>query len=282
MTCDNILFKSFFCVAFLFATLSVFASEDHIQAAPSDFVVVTTEKCGTHLLTTAIEKLLNKPVYHWFINYRSPEEVQQKLDYAKKNHLFLQMHLLPKQDLIDLLHKNNHKVIFLIRDPRDQMVSLVHYVESGWEYGPKVNGKRFGPLSFSDKLLEVITGKRYGASALKNITGRKLPWLKQSRDFVYVVRFENLVGVEGGGTRELQLMEMRNIAQFLGLNLSDEEIDHRSQHIFGKNGETATFRKGQIGEWKKSFKPKHVQAFKEVFGKELIEMGYAKNFNWFN
>ena len=196
-----------------------FWSLEPIQAAPCDFVVVTPEKCGTHLLTTAIHKLLNKQARHWFINYQDPAEIQQKLNMAKNDHFFLQMHLLPKQNIINLLRQKNHKVIFLIRDPRDQMVSLVHYLDSGWAYGPNVNGKRFGPLPFSEKLLEVITGKRYGLSALKDITERKLPWMKQSPDFVYVVHFENLVGAEGGGSRELQLMELRNIAQFLGYNI---------------------------------------------------------------
>ena len=242
------------------------------------FIVITLEKCGTHLLTSAIERLLNKTAHHWYVRYRHPDQVIERLDQADNKDWFLQTHSLPTKDLIDLLKKNEYKVVFLIRDPRDQMVSLVHYLESGWEYGPKIDDKHFGPLPFNEKLLEVITGMRYGVSALKDVMGRKLPWIYQSPDFVHIVRFENLVGAEGGGCNELKLLEMRLLAQFLEVNLSDEQIHKRSQNIFGQD--PTTFRKGKMGQWKKTFKQVHCNAFKDVFGKELIELGYETDLNW--
>lgn len=65
-----------------------------------------------------------------------------------------------------------------------------------------------------------------------------------------VVRFENLVGPKGSGSEILQKNEVKRIANYLELTVSDEEIEEVCQKLFGG---TKTFKKGQIGTWKSKF-----------------------------
>ncbi len=243
------------------------------------FMLITPEKCGTHLLMKALEQLLNKQTVNiWDHNLPSPQLLSTLIQ-AELENKYVHMHANPSKQMIALLKKQNYKVIFLIRDPRDQALSLLHYIDKGWSLRTLNPKGPYSSLSFNDKLLEIITGNRYGTSGVKHAIGEKLGWMSLESDFVYTVRFENLVGAEGGGHRDLQLMEIRNIAHHLEIDLPDEELQQRSFNLFGKPGEK-TFRNGQIGEWKLFFKPMHIKAFKEVFGSELIDMGYECDFNW--
>lgn len=46
------------------------------------------------------------------------------------------------------------------------------------------------------------------------------------------------------------------------------------------HGGTSTFRKGTIGNWYDQFSDEHKQAFKNVTGDLLIDLGYEPNNNW--
>ena len=45
-------------------------------------------------------------------------------------------------------------------------------------------------------------------------------------------------------------------------------------------GETKTFRKGTIGQWKEVFNTNHIQAFKNKWNAYLIDFGYETDPNW--
>ena len=102
-----------------------------------------------------------------------------------------------------------------------------------------------------------------------------LNWMNQP--FVYTTYFEKLVGAKGGGSAEMQLEEIINIAKFLDINLSPKNAQLIADSLFGGTG---TFHEGQIGSWKKYFKPEHKNAFKQLAGNLLIELGYEQDFNW--
>lgn len=243
------------------------------------FFVVTPEKTGTHLLTKALSKMLDQECINNWNHEMSQEELTTLLRSAESQNCFVQMHALPTDTIIKTLKRCGYRVVFLMRDPRDQAVSLFRYIANGWSYGPyRMNGA-YGKLSLDDQLDEIITGRRYGQSATLSIIGRRLPWMAESPRFVYTAFFENLVGAEGGGSREAQLAELRGIAKFLKAPLSKKEIAIRSLGLFGKPGE-GTFRSGQIGTWKKYFNASHIEGMKEVFGDEIIFLGYEKDDNW--
>lgn len=243
----------------------------------NDFILISPQKTGTHLATEALEQLLNKRKY-FYNGSPNPPELKEALDYAKRNNSFVFMHAFPRKLLIALLRQHHYKVIFMWRDPRDQAISLLHVTLKGkLSFISKANRPHFMSLSFEEQLHEVITGERYGVSATEKMMLNRIDWFKQDPHFVYVCKFENLVGEEGGGSKEKQLTEMQNIAKHLHLRLNTFEIEKRSRHIFGKG---ANFRSGQIGSWKKDFTPYLKNSFKQKFNKMLIQTGYESDENW--
>lgn len=65
---------------------------------------------------------------------------------------------------------------------------------------------------------------------------------------------------------------------YLDVNLSEEQIIKVAKEIFFQR--STTFRKGQIGDWQNHFKDEHKQAFKEVAGETLINLGYENGYDW--
>lgn len=261
--------------ALYFFFLGIFSS----LSAQERFFVVTPEKTGTHLLTKTLSVMLDMPCINNWSHQISEEHLVDLLAQAERENTFVHMHALPTDTIISTLEILGYKVIFLMRDPRDQAVSLLFYIEKGWSYGPLRQDLGYGELSLEEKLLEIITGDRYGLSATKSIIGRRLPWLSLNPGFVHVVHFEELVGKEGGGSFLIQINAIKNILKFVGVHKNIEEITEKAQTLFGKPGE-GTFRSGQIGSWKEYFTLEHKEAMKKVFGEELIELGYEKDLDW--
>lgn len=94
---------------------------------------------------------------------------------------------------------------------------------------------------------------------------------------VCVVRFEDLVGPQGGGSQEVQLDAMRKIANYLGIYPTDGELLGIALKLFGK---FITLRAGQIGSWKSHFSEQHKKEFKRVAAQLLVDLGYERDFEW--
>jgi len=112
------------------------------------------------------------------------------------------------------------------------------------------------------------------AHGINDLYQKYLPWLTVPG--IYAVKFENLVGSQGGGDDDVQYHIITEIAQHAGVPYSDETIQHVVDNLFGRY----TFREGQIGAWKKYFTEQHKEAFKHHAGQLLIDLGYEKDMAW--
>ncbi|MGH2703243.1 MAG: sulfotransferase domain-containing protein, partial [Actinomycetota bacterium] len=59
---------------------------------------------------------------------------------------------------------------------------------------------------------------------------------------------------------------------------SKEECERVAQRSWSQG--TATFRRGQIGDWRNHFNEDHKEAFKKMAGDTLIRLGYEHDLNW--
>lgn len=264
----------FWLTTFIFC-LSLSLAEAAVKHDP--FVVITAPQSGTRVLTNTMEKLTGKRCQNIsYIKVMTFEEWYAKLKRLEKTKAFMHIHAYPRKDQIAILKKLGYKVIFLQRDPRDQAISLLFYLDSkNRPFGPlSQDSEPYQSLSFDDKLHEIITGDRTGFSALDEIFLKYLPWNRQEPHFVHVVHFENLVGKDGGGTRDRQMASIRSIAKFLHVKLSHERIEERMKGFFTQPNEQPFH---QTGLWRQYFKFSHKYAMQQKFGKEMEKLHYNYN-----
>lgn len=184
-------------------------------------------------------------------------------------------HFHYSDELAGLLREMGMKTILILRDPRDVVVSHASHIYRGVRNRLH---KHFQTLSEQERLMSCIRGCVADGYEFRSVDKRfraVLPWLSQP--FNYTTFFEKLVGVKGGGSHEAQIEELTNIANHLGMACTRQDIEHIPERLFGTS---ATFHRGQIGSWNRSFNEEHKAAFKEVAGQVLVDLGYEKDFDW--
>lgn len=227
--------------------------------------LISIPKCGNFLLLKLMEEISKK---------RASVGSPYRPDHDWENYITIN-HELVNQQTIDFCRNNNVKVVFIYRDPRDQVVSAAYYFKQ----------KGFGRgLTIAQMMTTLIPDSCYWWRLIDLPTEKgtvgdffdfMLEWV--GLDFVYATSFEKIVGPQGGGDRTVQIEEIKSIAQFCGYVVTDEEVNAIADSIWGSSH---TFRQGKIGSWKNEFTPDLKNIFKNVAGQLLIDLGYEKDFNW--
>ncbi len=274
-----------------------------IYGKNDNYICVSIPKAGTHLAIKALTLLDIEGIKY---NYNTEKNEKSRVhdsyqkmsvkDYANRAFSRLAYRLqknkskrksflvhLPYTPKYEPFFKNCTKANFLIiRDPRDQLISL-----AATSIKDPLNREKF----LQEIMLDLLQGTekqrpwspRHGGCDLLWSVGivkfyeAFLKWAEQPN--FYIVRFERLIGEQGGGTTQAQIQELKNMAAHLGATVSDEKINEVVNNLFG---ETRTFKQGQTASWKKYFTPEVTAAFKKVPGacKLLIDLGYETDDNW--
>ncbi|MGE0198071.1 MAG: sulfotransferase domain-containing protein [Simkaniaceae bacterium] len=257
------MFRKIGCLLLL--TIGVFGGYE--EAYAQGFLVLTIRKGGSNLLNRCIE-LLGKP-YPYYLHFSSPN-----VDYL-------------------YFHKGL-KIISIMRDPRDVVVSLLRITETYFEgkSGAEVDQEMFvwtGRKGVTQGMVDYWNGSTYDEKLLISMdpswplifSGFRWEYDKlkifSHRSNFCLIRFEDLVGEKGGGSAEAQREAIIQIAAFLEIPLTEEKIRYVVDNLYGTSW---TFRKGQVGSWKEHFKPQHVERFVEELGDILIDWGYEKDDSW--
>lgn len=256
---------------YLYATLLLFFFS--ALTATDNFVVITPEKAGTHLLTRALTFLTGQKVINVWDRSRSSKDIENYLHNAANEGKYFHMHAFPEPHILKIFQEGGYKVIFLLRDPRDQLISILFYIrERHWEYKQLRMDFPFGNLSFEDQIEEMITGEKYGVQVPYDFFKYRTSWMSFGN--VYTAYFENLVGERGKGSKAAQINELSGLSDFLHIQVSNEQLQDIADNLFGWHG-LGTFRSGQIGSWKDYFSERHINLFNQYFGNDLIEFGYT-------
>ena len=168
------------------------------------------------------------------------------------------------------------KIILHIRDPRDVMVSFVNYLcgRTGRGFGNfasyQVMSRVLNNLgSFEEKLTYALEDVNFpGHGDL-----RDLYWLFK-HPYVCTVRFEELIGLKGGGSREKQVTAIKRILTHLNINGDPEEL---AEKVY--NPSAFTFHKGRTGSWREHYTRQHLDLCEKQFGEILDLFGYRKEEN---
>jgi len=264
---------------------------------PGPRVLATSmPKAGTHLLSSLLKnfpRLMFSGRHHALRNFRLDSPTDSKgrppeFDWRKIERTlasvnrgqFMTAHFAPLPELMVILGRLDYKTVNIIRDPRDVVVSSAHYLAHLERHFLHERMKSEFP-TMEERLMAVISGLPPDAS------GRGLPsvaqrisryrqWIGQPNTFE--CRFERLIGARGGGSDEDQINEIRSIGEHIGRPLNPQEATAIAERTWSP--QSSTFRKGMIGDWRNHFTEQHKEAFKNLAGTELVELGYERDQNW--
>lgn len=246
-------------------------------AYPQTTVLNSIPKCGTHLLLKCLRLMFEGE------GYPLPgftQITQEGIDEAGSR--LVKGHFVYNVNNVKVVYNNKILSFLMIRDPRDQIVSMQKWVESHPTIWPAFKDM---PCKDIYKLLITNCAPIYSVqfegpevNSLTDICSfyqLYLPW--QNLDNVLVIKFEDLVGSDGGGSDERQLSILREIANFLDISITYEQLKLIGSRLFGNK---YTFRKGLIGQWKHAFDHEIIGLFKKYAGQLLIDLGYETCFDW--
>jgi tetratricopeptide (TPR) repeat protein len=204
--------------------------------------------------------------------------VIQKLFEELKNGQFATAHIPYSNKLALLFHQLGIKMLLILRDPRDVVVSHAKYAASRPDHPMYA---LYQSLSEPDRIMTSIVGTKQisqDGAVLLNIYERSksvLPWV--SKSFTNTTYFEKIVGPKGGGSRKSQIGEVQKIFQHLGIQFTTKDLEKIADQVFGG---THTFRKGVVGAWQDYFTEEHRRVFHKLAGQILVDIGYEQDDKW--
>ncbi|MCH9614351.1 MAG: hypothetical protein SP1CHLAM54_16910 [Chlamydiia bacterium] len=280
-------FVSILCVLILAMKDVCFAGTQPESLYQEKKVIVSTiPKSGTHLIKKTCKLLAEYGLI-------KPDVVVHSGHYA----------YLPQNKLSGLLNKEV-ALLGVVRDLRDVSVSEVAWLshlqnEFHWWYPYWLQ------LDFDEQLSHVINDNVEDLlpdNSEEIVSHFGLHWsinrLYQLIDADVdrcIIRFEDLIGPKGGGSKEAQMEALYKIATFLGMHSSFEEsyatLEVIAENIFGdkvgSEKENITYLVGKesglggkIGKWKLYFTDEHIDLFKHWYPTFLVDFGYEEDNDW--
>jgi hypothetical protein len=232
----------------------------------ASLIIATIPKSGTHLVENALRQITGleplQPEPDPLL-FRLPQDTLKGYFKNQPGNCFYSSHLNYTPDNEQLALQLGKKIIMILRDPRDQVVSNTYWMHSLPEVYTQWKGQSF------DQIL------RYNIENIVHFYAFWLPWLYSP--LTYTLRFEDLVGEKGGGSAHRQKMAIKLLAEELGYRLTSRKIEEIGQSLYGNS---MTFRSGKIGSWKHHFNHEHKALFKKHGGKILRDLAYEEDLNW--
>ena len=227
--------------------------------------LVSIPKSGTHLLYELVK------AFGYHEGVEAPEFPKGQTWYCPE---YTNSHTVARDFFVDTVRRspfgNRHHsfthspTLFMYRHPLDILISEAHYYHkdgktlfSGW-----LDGADF------DERVAHLLNDNWLVGSLRERIGGFLPWL--SIPNVIPLSFEELIGAAGGGNNVDQLKLIWSIQLKLQVPGDPKEISSR---IF--NPDSATFRSGQIGAYKKHLPEDIVSDFLSQNKDILITLGYS-------
>jgi hypothetical protein len=239
--------------------------------APPVFLV-SIPKSGTHLLERAL--CLHPMLYRRLERTLSRKTIEGRfggLDALAGRLRPGQVaiaHLRYREGDPDILARHGIKTLFMVRNPRDLLVSLVHY-----------NLDR-EDIRVHDLYANLPDQKARIRLAIEGDPANRIPsigerlgvyrgWLDSA---ALVVRFEDLIGASGGGTEDRQLETLLGIYRHIGVPADGRLVRGIRSKVF--SSASPTFRTGSIGQSKDAFDEELEALYREQVGEIARGYGY--------
>jgi len=245
-------------------------------------------KSGTHLLTQVLQGftkigpsvISGLPAIVTFDSttgdLRTENEIQREIKRLKPGDIAYG-HLHSTNSVTRSLCGDGMATYFLLRDPRDVVVSHVYYVTEIESNHVHHHYYREELADFDERLKTSILGLPEFGDLFPNIRERFEPylgWLDSPQ--VLVLRFEDFVN-----ERQKTIRRIFDHAVERGFPAALNYQQSIDTLLAGINPEKSpTFRSGNVGDWRAKFSPQNRNLFEEVAGDLLNQLGYESTYDW--
>ena len=230
-------------------------------------LVISIPKSGTHLLERAL--CLHPQLYRKYQPTINNRNIVRYKNFSRlKPGQIAVSHLYFNSGLQEMIRSCGIKHIFMIRDPRDIVVSQIFYASSRKNH--RLHASFSSIKETNERLKLAIKGN--DEQRIASI-GRRMEsyygWLDSGG---LIVRFEDLIGGKGGGDATSQTETLRTIFSYLEIDNGTEIITSIGDKLFANRG--PTFRKGTSGGWKEHFDDELTGLFNENTAAWMKKYGY--------
>lgn len=248
-----------------------------------NLVAYVVPKSGTKLLDQILRDLRIGSVTH----------IPLKKNPLNKNDVLFQKSFTWLKKRIQFDKSKIRALVF--RDTRDQLISMTNFYikglliqasseserqkifEENFVKILKINNSSI--IDHEDRISQRALVVRKMMDVVLNVMNNK-----NKHSYLRVVRFETLVGERYGGVKESKRVSRLMWALDLnnkGINRKQlKAVLNRSSEGAGKSKNTFTLEPQKVGQWKRYFKPHHVDLFKKYWNQYLIGYGYEDNSDW--
>lgn len=162
-------------------------------------------------------------------------------------------------------------LVFNYRDPRDTLISMINYLEArtAGGYGNffefEIFNKILGSMSTWEEKIDYALRDR---SFIGWDQFERSMWLLR-HPAVCKATYEDLVGPQGGGSRDRQLAAVAGLLAHVGSDADPEKI---ADGLYDQA--SWSFFRGKTGTWREFFTKRNLARFTEVYGDLLAQYGY--------
>lgn len=243
-------------------------------------------KSGTHLLLQILQAVPWTTYYSSFLASMPPTPHRER---SQQSHIKRLRQIAPGEIMPGHLfyHPDYHKelvqhfaiLFFIYRDPRDVAISEAHFLT--------FMAHRHGLHDYFAKKLTTMEDRI--SACIMGVTEPGFPYsypdiaqrFERYKKWLYCpdvfdVKFEDLVGEQ----RDIAIKRIAEYVAAQGDPSLDVELLTRDLSANIAPQDSRTFRKGESGQWRKTFSETQKEQFKSVAGDLLIELGYEKEFTW--
>jgi hypothetical protein len=242
-----------------------------------NIVVATHHKAGTVWMFTVFRAIARELGAN-YVNFWSQ---YGRLERALKPPFILLNHDSTFLQHADVLRRQDVRILHLIRDPRDVLISAMHYhrtASESWLH-EKLQGNDNAP--YQQKLNALATEHEQYLFELENSTSSTieamLDW-QYDRPNCLEVRYEDL-------WRDRSMALWSRIVAFLGFEGSEQQVCQTcfwEHSLFGGAGKANRrhARSGEVAQWKREFTSELALAFVYRFPDALQALGYEDDDHW--